>query len=257
MPPPPPGSGQGGGPKWLVVAAIVLVVAIGVGATVVLTSGDDAPELAPPGLELDELQPALVDEDDLGGDWAEVDDAEPSETEEPEVSEECRRVQEERGDAANESLPTVFAVFRQQSAANPPGVLVHSFALVTEDMPSFDEVRESADVCDEETVDDGEVTTTTVRRLVDADELGDDVLAFETEHTVVDNDGDQRSSLTHGYELLVRRDGVLSIVVMSVGFVGAGSSDDEMVESGLPDVDLVHQLAADADERVIAVLDDQ
>lgn len=252
--PPPLGSGSGGGPRWLVVAAVVLVVVVGAGAAVVVTSDDDDPAVAPADLRLDDLRPVLLTQDDLGGDWEPIDDAEQSESVEPDVSEECRRAMEERAPDARGVAPSLNAIFWQGPTGGTP-IVTHLVALLDEDMASFEDLRETADVCREYTVDDGDVTTTTVQRLVAAEGPGDEVLAYETDSTTTYDDGSQPPSLTHGYDLYVRRDGVMSVVHMTGGFEDAVPSDGEVRESGPADVDLVHQLAERIDERLRAALE--
>jgi hypothetical protein len=257
--PPPPAPGRG---RWLVAGAVVLVAAVAGGGALVLTpddddSGDGASVVAPSALDLEDLRPALLTEDDLGGEWRSQGAS--NNTGLPdgwEMSDECRRLLRQLGMDPSEQVPAVQDNFVEGSS-DTGATLIHNLTLVDAETPSLGELGDAMETCGELTYDDGEWITMVETRPVEGDGPGDEVLAFEIDLAVAQVGIQTDVVGYHGYGLMSRRDGVESTVSSFAGFPeGAQDAADDggVLETDAADVDLVHDLAEVAEQKVSDVL---
>ena len=242
----PAAPGGGGGRRGLLIALGIGVVAVlGIGAVVLLSGDDDSSTTGPPaGITLDDLEPALLTEDDVGGgfrvDTSGDDSDDPMDPDSIETSDECRSVLErfEASDTPDDEIGVDFV-------DDAEGTVQHSIGLAEEGTPNLAEVREALDHC--ETMDFEEDGATGQFRFEtsDVDGIGDDAIGL-TIGVDVETQGFSISFEMYG--VMWERDGVNSSVAGFGGF-------DETTLEGLPlDEEWVRDLAATADDRVTDIL---
>jgi hypothetical protein len=219
-PPTPDGSGGGSRRGLLVALAVVVVLAVGALAAVVVLRGDDEPAGPPVGLTVDDLGPALLTVDDVGSDYRAADSGGADgggggdllADENVTMTDDCRAamatVDGDGGDPQD-----VGARFETAAAAT----IEHDIGLPTADGLSLDEFRAALDECESiEFAADGAAgraafSTGTVSGLGDA--------AFEW---IVDMDV-QAGGVTvelEIYALAWENDGVQSSITASPGVDG-------------------------------------
>jgi hypothetical protein len=221
------------------VVAIVAVVAIG------MSGDDDDTATGPPaGVTLDDLEPALLTEDEVGNgfslDTGGDDSDDPMDSESIDASDECRAAIEsfEVSDAAREEIGVDFA-------DDVGGTVQQSVSLAGEGIPTVAETRQAIDQCDSMAFEDEGATGEYRFETSDVDGLGDDAVGLTVG---VDMEAQGYSLEFDMYGVLWERDGVNSSVFGFGGF-------DEATLEGLPvDEAWVRDLAATADGRVAAVL---
>jgi len=228
-----------------VVLGIGAVVAAGAGvAAYGLANDDDDTTTAPADVSLDDLEPALLTEDEVGAGFSEVSagsDDDDLDLDEMETSDECREVIEsfEGADDGDE----VQVEFDTDDEAT----LSHSLALIDEDDPSFGDVRDAIGQCRTITWDDGETQGEIRLSTEDIDGPADDAFALEVE---IEASSGAVSVTLDGYAVYSVRDGVVSTL-------GAFGAVDSATFEGEPaDRDLVRSLTDTVDEKVREVLED-
>ncbi len=212
----------------------VAVVAVGGGVAAYGLANDDGDRAvtAPEGLELDELEPALLTEGEIGAGFTaftNTDEDARLTPDELETSEQCREV---------------FVTFQEWGAddlrievADGKAAVAHSLALVDRGDPSMGETRAAIGGCGTIAWDDGQSHGEMWLSATDIDGPGDE--AFEVALTV--DVAPSSIAPDEDYAIFSMRDGVVSIVA------GAGAADR----------DLVRTLSERADEKVRHVLEDQ
>jgi hypothetical protein len=228
-----------------VVLGIGAVVAAGAGvAAYGLANDDDDNTTAPADVSLDDLESALLTEDEVGAGFSEVpgggDDDDLS-LDEMETSDECREVIESfEGDDDGDEVQVEFDTDDEAS-------LSHSLALIDEDDPSFGDVRDAIGQCRTITWDDGDTQGEMRLSAEDIDGPADDAFALEVE---IEASSGAVSVTLDGYAVYSVRDGVVSTL-------GAFGAVDSATFEGEPaDRDLVRSLTDTVDEKVREVLED-
>lgn len=242
----PAGPGGGGGRRGLLIALGIGVVAVlGIGAVVLSSGDDDSATTGPPaGITLDDLEPALLTEDDVGDgfrvDTSGDDSDDPMDPDSIETSDECRSVLErfESSDAADDEIGVDFV-------DDAEGTVQHSIGLAEEGTPNLAEVREALDQCESMDFEEDGATGHFRFETSDVDGIGDEAIGLTIG---VDMETQGFSISFEMYGVMWERDGVYSSVAGFGGF-------DETTLEGLPlDEQWVRDLAATADDRVADVL---
>ena len=222
----------------------VVAAGAGVAAYGLANDDDDDTTTAPADVSLDDLEPALLTEDEVGAGFSEVSagsDDDDLDLDEMETSDECREVIEsfEGADDGDE----VQVEFDTDDEAT----LSHSLALIDEDDPSFGDVRDAIGQCRTITWDDGETQGEIRLSTEDIDGPADDAFALEVE---IEASSGAVSVTLDGYTVYSMRDGVVSTL-------GAFGAVDSATFEGEPaDRDLVRSLTDTVDEKVREVLED-
>lgn len=248
QPPPYPAShGGGGGSRrgLLIVLGVGAIAVLGVGAAIVLSGDDDTTATAPPAdITLDDLEPALLTDDDVGGSFTlqsgDDDSDDPMDTDAIDASDECREalLSFEESDAASDEIGVDFV-------DDAEGTLQQSISLAGEGVPTVAETRQAIERCDSMSFEDEGATGQYRFETSDVDGLGDDAVGL-TVSVEVETQG--FSIAFDMYGVMWERDGVNSSVFGFGGF-------DEATLEGLPiDEAWVRDLAATADGRVADVL---
>ncbi len=216
----------------------------GVAAYGLANDDDDTTTAAPADVSLDDLEPALLTEDEVGSGYSEApggDDEDDLGLDEIDTSDECREVIEsfEGSDDGDE----VEAEFETDDDAT----LSQSLALIDEDEPSFGEVRDAIDRCQTITWDDGETQGEMRLSTEDVDGPADDAFALAVE---VEGSSGVVSVTVDGYAVYSVRDGVVSTLA------AFGAVDPTTFEGEPADRDLVRSLTETVDEKVREVLED-
>lgn len=234
LPPPPRRK------RWIVPAAIGAVLAVGAGvAAYALASNDGGgDDTAPAGLELEDLEPALLMEDDVGGGFREASDTasddngsfDADDLEGPPECEELIMLLQGSDDDA------LSVGFEGRNGAR----LGHSLALHDEGEPIMDEARDAFEHCDTVKWDDGDTQGEMRFAANELDGLGSEAfeLNIEVEAT------DPVPAEGEAYVIFMMRDGVVSIIT------GFGAVDPETLAAQPANRDLVRTLAERADELV-------
>jgi hypothetical protein len=198
---------------------------------------DDGTATAPAGLGLDDLEPALLTEDDVGRGFTQTDSDGGDELNPDQVdaSAGCREVLERFEDSDDdEDLEIDFE-------GPDEATVTHSLSLVDEDDPSIAEFQEAISRCDRIAWDDGEVRGEFRISTRDLDGPGDAAVGLD--FTIEATEG-PLTVTGEGYGIFSFRDGVVSAVT------GIGGLDVDTFE-GLPvDRDHLSDLAERADEKV-------
>jgi hypothetical protein len=228
-----------------VVLGIGAVVAAGAGVAAygLANDDDDGTTTAPADVSLDDLEPALLTENEVGAGYSEVrggGDDDDLGFDEMETSDECREVIESfEGDGDDE----VQVEFETDDEAT----LSHSLARIDEDEPSFGDVRDAIGQCRTITWDDGDTQGEIGLSTEDVDGPADDAFALAVE---IEASSGAVSVSLDGYAVYSVRDGVVSTL-------GAFGAVDPATFEGEPaDRDLVRSLTDTVDEKVRAVLED-
>jgi hypothetical protein len=206
---------------------------------------DGGATTAPPGLELDDLEPALLTEDEVGAGFTEATetgDEDQLTADELETSEQCQQVIRTFDETDNDDdLQVEF-----EDAAE--ATLSHSLTLIDEGEPSMGQARQGIGECGTIAWDDGQSQGEMRMSANEIDGPGDG--AFELEITI-EATAATFSVEVDGYGIFSMRDGVVSNVT------GSGAIDPETFEGGPADRELVRKLSDRADEKVRQFLDDQ
>jgi hypothetical protein len=228
-----------------VVLGIGAVVAAGAGVAAygLANDDDDGTTTAPADVSLDDLEPALLTEDEVGAGFSEVPaggDDDDLDLDEMETSDECREVIESfEGDDDGDEVQVEFDT-------DDEATLSHSLALIDEDDPSFGDVRDAIGQCRTITWDDGETQGEIRLSTEDIDGPADDAFALEVE---IEASSGAVSVTLDGYIVYSVRDGVVSTL-------GAFGAVDSATFEGEPaDRDLVRSLTDTVDEKVREVLE--
>jgi hypothetical protein len=227
------------------VLGIGAVVAAGAGvAAYGLATDDDDTTTAPPDVGLDDLEPALLTEDEVGSGFSETPDGGDDDDlglDQMEMSDECREVIESfEGDDDGDEVQVEFST-------GDEATLSHSLALIDEDEPSFGDVRDAIGQCRTITWDDGETQGEIGLSTEDVDGPADDAFALAVE---IEASSGATNVTLDGYAVYSVRDGVVSTL-------GAFGAVDSATFEGEPaDRDLVRSLTETVDEKVRAVLED-
>jgi hypothetical protein len=247
-PPPPPPTPQPRRRRWVVPAAVAAVVAVGAGVAaygLAIDDEDGAVTTAPAGLELDELEPALLTEDDVGVGFAATsgsgDDVELT-SDDLGTSEQCQDVIamfEESDD--DDDLQVEFEDAAQAS-------LSHSLALIDEGEPTMAQAREGIGRCGTIAWDDGQSQGQMTLSASEIDGPGNE--AFEIEITI-EATAAGFTATADDYGIFPMRDGVVSTVT------GFGAIDPETFVGAPVDRELIRTMSERADENVRQLLDDQ
>ena len=225
---------------------------LGIGAVVVAGAGvaayglandDDATTTAPADVSLDDLEPALLTEDEVGSGYSEAPgsgDDDDLDLDEMETSDECREVIESfEGDDDGDGIQVEFETDDEATVS-------HSLALIDQDEPSFGDVRDAIGQCRTITWDDGETQGEMRLSAEDIDGPADDAFALEVE---IEASSGAVSVTLDGYAVYSVRDGVVSTL-------GAFGAVDSATFEGEPaDRDLVRSLTDTVDEKVREVLE--
>lgn len=219
------------------------VVALG------LSSGDGGGSSeAPEGLEVADLEPALLTADDVGEGFAvDSDDSDDDETsfDDAEMAPDCREALDrfESEDTGDEN--GIQADFERSS----DGVTVsQELSLIEPGEPTIQEVADGLGRCERISYED-EGQQVEMRFGVDeVDGLGDEAIGVEMSFDIELMPG---SGITlEAYGLIVARDGVTSGVMVT------GPIDEVTLEAGSVDRDMARDLAERADEKLREVLDE-
>jgi hypothetical protein len=222
----------------------VVAAGAGVAAYGLANDDDDDTTTAPAHVSLDDLEPALLTEDEVGAGFSEVPgsgDDDDLGLDEMETSDECREVIESfEGDDDGDAVQVEFDT-------DDEATLSHSLALIDEDDPSFGDVRDAIGQCRTITWDDGETQGEMRLSTEDVDGPADDAFALEVE---IEASSGAVSVTLDGYAVYSVRDGVVSTL-------GAFGAVDSATFEGEPaDRDLVRSLTDTVDEKVREVLED-
>jgi hypothetical protein len=218
-------------------------VVAGVVAFGLANNDDDEATRAPAGLSLDDVEPALLTEDDVGAGFAESTPGGDGElrTDDMDTSPECRQVLRsfEQSDDEGEDLE---ADFEDTDGAT----LSHTLALIDEDEPTMDEALDALGECRTIGWDDGETQGEIRLSADDIDGPGDQAFEMEME---IEGSSQGVTVVLDGYVVYSMREGVVS----TVG--GFGAIDPDTLEGEPVDRDLVRSLAERADEKVHEALE--
>jgi hypothetical protein len=216
----------------------------GVAAYGLANDDDDTTTAAPADVSLDDLESALLTEDEVGSGYSEApggDDEDDLGLDEIETSDECREVIESfQGSEDGDEVQIEFET-------DDEATLSQSLALIDEDEPSFADVRDAIGQCRTITWDDGETQGEMRLSTEDVDGPADDAFALELE---VEGSSGAFSVTVNGYVVYSVRDGVVS----TLGTFGA--VDPATFEGEPADRDLVLSLTETVDEKVRQVLED-
>lgn len=227
-----------------------LLVAGGVVAAAVLVDSDDSDgggtQTAPGDLEIAELEPALLTQDDVGGEFSaspsdDDGDDDPFDTEAADTSEECRRAMEQFEATDDDTEDNLMARFER---ASDNVSVEHELSLLDPGEPTVDEIAGGLRQCERIAYED-EGQQVEMRMAVDeVDGLGDEAIGVAITIEVA------QLATVDTYGLIVARDGVGSSVYVTGPFDPA-----DPLAGGAADRDMARDLAATADERLQRLLD--
>jgi len=225
------------------VGAAVAVVA-GVVAYGLTNDDDDNATTAPSDLELDDLEPALLAEDDVGAGFSATRDTGGDDDElsfdDVDSSPGCEEAIELL-DASDDDDELQIEFEGPDDA-----MLSHGLALIEEDEPSMRQVRDALDQCGTLSWEEGETQAEMRLAAGELDGPGDEAFELEVE---VEATGGPFSVTVHGYAVYTMRRGVVSTIA------AFGAIDPSTFEGEPADRDLVRGLAERADEKVRQVID--
>jgi hypothetical protein len=205
---------------------------------VVALSGDDDDASAPADLSLADLEPALLTEEDVGGDYT----LDPSGGEGDDSmdgvagSEECREVMEslEESGNTNEEVGVEFVDDSDGTVGNTLGLLLPA-------EPTLAEVRAALQQCDTMTFEDDGATGELHITIEDVEGLGNDAIGVDM---VMDVEVEGMSLTVVSYGLLWEHDGV------AADLFAFGGLDERTFEPIVVDEAWVHDLAQTVDGRI-------
>jgi hypothetical protein len=230
--------------------AVIAVLATAGAAVAVLRDDNDSSTSPPEGLTLDDLEPALLTADDVGGDFlidesgGDRDDGavtdELFDPDQLETSEECRA-----------AIQATAAVAQQDDeisvefASASEGTLEQTISLAASGEATLAEVRTAVEQCDAPIVVSDDDMTGEVRLITsDVDGLGDLAFGLTIAFDV------QVAGMSVGlevYGVLWVRDGV------QAALSGFGGFDDTTFEPVPIDPDRIEELARLSDERIARI----
>jgi hypothetical protein len=228
------------------IAALVAVGAVVVG---LLSSEDETSTSASPaGIDLADLEPALITEDEVGGGFRldpSSDEGSEDETltaDNVDASAECKEALESFEDAEDDDVLAVEFTGDVEGAA-----VAQELSLLAEDDPSLPEIARAFDDCATMAWEEEGLTGEYRIDVSDVAGVGDEALgmrlAVEAEYTSSDI-----SFSLEGYAVMSQRDGVASVVS------AFGGVDEDTLE-GLPvDEHTVRELAQLADGKLADLL---
>jgi hypothetical protein len=226
----------------------VVLVAAGVVALGTMNGDDGGSEEAPEGLDIADLEPALLTADDVGEGFTDdpsgPDDEDDEESfDDADMDPGCRealdRFEASEDDDSSDDLQADFT--RQDGAS-----VEHGLSLIEPDEPSLDEVADGIDQCDRISYEDQGQQVVLQMAAERVDGLGDEAVGVDI---TFDISGLGFEVTLESYGLLVARDGVASSVYMT------GPFSRTTLETGPVDRDLTRDLAETADEKLRQVLE--
>jgi hypothetical protein len=252
--PPPVGQPEGSRPRrrWVVPAAVGAGIAVIAGVVAWGLAGnddgdgegggqiDDDVSAAPPApsstIELDDLEPALLTEDEVGEGFTEDTRGGGEVTsDELDTSAECRE--------AFGMVDDVDAQAEADFVGEADAIVAHTLTLVVEGQPSLSRMRDVLNQCEIGWADE-QVEGGLALSVDEIDGVGDEAVEIEIVYEIA-SEGVEITA--DGYGILSRRDGVQS-AVFGVGPTGG-------TESEPADRDLIRALAQRADEKLSDVLE--
>ena len=226
--------------------AAIVIVAAGVIALGVANGDGGGSSEAPEGLEVADLEPALLTADDLGEGFAvDSDDSDDDETsfEDADMAPDCREALDrfEAEDTGDEN--GLQADFERSN----DGVTVsQELSLIESGEPTIREIADGLRRCERISYEEDGQQVEMRFGVDDVDGLGDEAIGVEMSF---DLELMQGVGVTlEAYGLIVARDGVTSGVMVT------GPLDPITLESGSVDRDLARDLAERADEKLQQVL---
>jgi hypothetical protein len=199
----------------------------------------------PAGVTLDDLEPALLTQADVGSsyrpDTGGDDSDDPLDSDSVDASEDCITALEtfEEADAGTEEVGVDFV-------DDADGTIQHDIGLLGDGAPGLGDIRGAIEQCETMVFDEDGVSGEFRFEVADLDGLGDGAFGMTVTADMQTQGFDIDFQM---YGVLWQRDGVLSSVA------GFGGFDDATFE-GLPtDQDQVRELAALADDRLAALLE--
>jgi hypothetical protein len=211
----------------------VVLVAAGVVALGTMNGDDGGSEDAPGGLDIADLEPAVLTADEDGEESFDDADMDPG------CREALDRFEASEDDDSSDDLQADFT--RQDGAS-----LEHGLSLIDPDEPSLDEVADGIDQCDRIAYEDQGQQVVLHMAAERVDGLGDDAVGVDI---TFDISGLGFEVTLESYGLLVAQDGVASSVYMT------GPFSRTTLETGPVDRDLTRDLAETADENVRQALE--
>jgi hypothetical protein len=214
-------------------------------AVVALSDGDEEAS-APGDLSLADLEPALLTEEDVGGDYTldpgggeGDDDGDSLDMEGGAGSDECRELMdtEESGDT-NEEVGVEFVDDSDSMIGNTLGLLLPG-------EPTLDEVRAALEQCDTMTFEDEGATGEFRITVEDVEGLGDDAIGVDI---VLDVEVEGLSLTIDSYGLLWAHDGVAADLFLF------GGLDETTLEPTVVDEARVRDLAQTVDGRITEIV---
>jgi hypothetical protein len=225
---------------------VVAAVALGAVAVVALSGGDDDTSTGlPAGVTLDDLEPALLTEDDVSNGFTldeSNDDSEddPMDMEDLDASDECRDVMAsiEAGDQDQDWIGVAFV-------DDVDATVDHVMSLVEPGPPTLNDVRDAIDQCGTVAFEEDGVRGEFSFDTSDVEGIGDEAVGVAI---TVDMEIEGLSFTVESYGVLWERDGVACNLGVFGGF-------DEVSMEALPvDTAWVRELAATADQRLAETL---
>lgn len=219
---------------------MVAVIAAGAGVAVVLAGDDDDTDGgAGADLATEDLEPALLTEEDVGGRYALAPDDEDdgsSDTDDFGLSDECRELLEalEEGGDTSDEVGVEFVDDADASVSNTLGLLLPG-------EPALDDVRSALDQCGTMTFEEAGATGEVQITTEEVGGLGEAALAVDIV-LLIDAEGISMTLESHG--LLWEHDGVAADVVAFAGV------DETTLEPTPVDEAWVRELAETVDRRL-------
>ena len=244
----PAGPGGGGRNPLPIVLGLVAVALLGIAAVVAFGGDDGGGSSGPPAdVALDDLEPALLTEADVGSDFTldssgsdDDDDDDPLDPDTADASDECREALEafEASDAGREEITVEFS-----NATD--GAIDNAISLAQEGQPSLADVRGAMETCGTIGYSDSGTTGEFSFETSDVDGIGDAALGLTVDVTV-ESQGLEISFEMHA--VMWERDGVHGTVS------GFGGFDESTFDAISIDPGFVEDLARTSDQRMAEVL---
>jgi hypothetical protein len=230
---------------WIAFGAVVAVV-VAVVAVVALSGGDDDAS-EPADLSLADLEPALLTEEDVGGEYTldpsggeGDDDGDSTDTEGLAGSDECREVMEslEESGHTNEEVGVEFVDDSDGTVGNTLGLLLPGESTLAD-------VRAALEQCDTMAFEDDGATGEFRITIEDVEGLGDDAIGVDI---VVDMEVEGLSLTVDSYGLLWEHDGV------AADLFAFGGLDERTFAPIAVDEAWVRDLAQTVDGRITEIV---
>jgi hypothetical protein len=221
--------------RWVVGGLVVIALVVGASAGVMRSkdgAGDSALTVAPEGLDLADLDPALLTAEDVDGDFAPTGDVSGTEMRSDvyQMSDECKAGLEQIGVGLSDRQWLQIGFERGADGS----MITHEISLIDQGDPPLDDVGDVLDRCGTMLFEHGEVEgEVRVEEFNPIDGPGED--AIETVITIDTSQGELRAH-SEGYAVVSARGGVRSRV--------------SLLDTESPDRDLVSRLAQAADRKV-------